>query len=131
MKSLIALVTCLAASMAMAAAQCPPGSSTVVNCHSTPEASDAIVAAEVFDSIAVCARRGQTKLVFEKNGESDVSVAQVVSRAGGTTYSVQANDIEFRLSVVAGTSSPVTRARFSLVLTSAGVASTSTYTCSR
>ena len=130
MRVFIFLTVSLAFSFAFAAAECPTKSAQLKVCASTPKQGDSTLASGVFDSIAICSQGDDTLLVFEKNGESDESVAEVTKRDGGTTYLVRAEDVDFSLSVTTGIRpAPQTPARFTLILKDAKSQASSTYTC--
>ena len=130
MKTLISLFALLSSSLVLAAATCPQGSTTHKVCTSTPKAGDNDMAAQVFDSIAVCSKGQKVVLVMEKNGESQAAPATAEVRMGGTSYNVKADDgVTMSLSFVTGTRYPSTTAKFTVNFTQANLSSSSTYTC--
>jgi hypothetical protein len=116
-------------SIAAPLAKCPEQSKEIYLCESKPKKGDHEVAASTFDSIAVCKQNESTLLVFEKNNESESTVANVSSRAGGTTYTVETEDTDFSLSVTTGTRFKTNSAKFSINLKAHDLQMSSTYSC--
>lgn len=130
MKFLTLFLACSIFTMTARAATspCPADSKVVKNCLSTPQKGDAEIAAQTFDSIAICQKGKAIGLAFTKNGEQSVGDAKVISRTGGASYSVKLDDTEFSLStIVNGKQS--NNATFSINFLAAKVKASSTYSC--
>lgn len=131
MKTLIFSIAFALSSTALASAICPSQTQKVAICLSTPMAGDQEVAANVFDSIAICEQGSDSILVPEKDGESESTVAEVTRRIGGTTYLIQTADMDFSLLVVTGINSQKSPAQLRLDLKGNSIVASSTYTCTR
>jgi hypothetical protein len=133
MKKVILPIVLLMTSASFAAAlSCPTGYTAVQNCKSTPVAGDSVAAANMLDFITVCAQGNRAMLAIEKSGQVDVGPAATTVRAGGTTYTVTTEDIDFHFSVATGVNSKSTEARLTVVVKSAkNLTASSTYTCAR
>lgn len=130
MKMMIALTTLAMSSSAFASIpNCPRGSQEVLNCLSTPKKGDFEVAAEMFDAIKVCQKGDKATMIFSIRDEGQKMPATIEMRMGGTTYSAQADDAVFSLSVpvIPGDEIPATY----MVKLGSGMKVTSTYTCQR
>ncbi|WP_413612324.1 hypothetical protein [Bdellovibrio sp. HCB-110] len=130
MKKVLFLAVFGISSVSMAAATCPSENQQIV-CVSTPKAGDQELAANVFDSIAVCTQGSRTALVPEKNGASDIAFAKVTQRIGATTYLVQTGDVDFSLSISTRINSKKSPAKLRVKFKHNNIVASSTYTCER
>ena len=129
MKSVFFMSAMLLSSLSFASATCPQDSQSLKACESTPKKGDSEVAAGALDSIALCRQGRDTLMVFEKNGQSETATAKVDPRAGGISYSVDANGTVFSLSFASGTRHQSKTANFTVIFTEANLEVSSTYTC--
>jgi hypothetical protein len=112
------------------AANCPANTKKEKTCLSTPQAGDAEIAANVFDSVTICSQGTTSILVFEKNGTSENAEATVTARMGGTSYEVKAGDVDFTLTTVSRIINKKIPAKLVVNYTTAKVVAASTYSCS-
>jgi hypothetical protein len=128
MKAILFFALILGSSLSFAEVKCPDKTDTLRICKSTPQAGDSEVAIDTMDEIAICASGKRVQLVLEKNGESEADEAKVISRAGATTYSINAGDTEFSLTTIVSRNKE-NNAKFSIQMKAANIIATSTYSC--
>jgi hypothetical protein len=131
MKFIVFLTVSALASVSMAAT-CPAGTQKVMTCKSTPKAGENDVSADAFDSILVCSKGAKAaSLTMVKDGKSESLDAIVTVRMGGTSYTVETEDVNVQLSVTTGIRSKTSPAQFTLDYKVANMVAKSSYTCSR
>lgn len=128
MKTIIFASVFALSSISLAAAHCPSSSETIKLCVSAPQSNDQAIAAETFDSIAICSQAPETLLVLEKGGDIETTSAKVDARVGATTYTVESKDNDYSLSLPV-TGHAIQQARFTVLFKEANLSASSTYEC--
>lgn len=131
MKLLISLAMLLSSSTLLAAAPaCPKNTKSLYRCESTPQAGDNEIASGVFTGISICTSGSKYLMVVEdQNGPSNAEEVKSEIRMGGSSFSFQAEDVVFSLSVPTGMATKATTAKFSVKFLTPKLAGSSTYTC--
>lgn len=100
-------------------AKCPKDTKVLKVCVLSPMAGDSVVAP--LDSAAVCQRDSQTLLVFEKGGESTMTSAKLMNRAGEGVVIAEDDDVSFTVSYATeGSSGSKPKGQFTMLLKEAG-----------
>jgi hypothetical protein len=128
MKFLSLFLVCSFFTFTAQAANCPANTKQLKNCLSTPVAGDNDVAAQTFDSIAICQKGKAFGLAFEKNGEQEVSDVKVTLRAGATSYTANAGDVAFSLETIVN-GKKANNAKLTINFKAAKLVTASTYSC--
>jgi hypothetical protein len=130
-KTLIVTAVLGFSSFAMATSACPSDMKTVNFCKSTPVKGDHEVAANIFDSISICAKGQQAFMIVDSNGDlSPAAKAVFESRAGGASYTMNLEGITVAISYATGTAPSATKtAKMTMTNPNANMTISSTYTC--